>query len=276
MLIGMRNAMMAGKKASGGYWGLCFTAEEANSTIAMAKTGTPQEVSLVTSPDGKTWTPFIVGETTITLANVGNKVYFAAGAGGNTAFASSNSVYNSFVMTGSVAASGDATSLLDGQSPVSSLSARFTFLRLFLNCTSLTAAPDLPSTTLVNNCYQAMFNGCSALRTAQKCLPAVNGMTNCYSNMFNGCRSLVVAPEISITIPATAGGEFINMFRDCSSLNYIKISCTSWKSLSFSNWVYGVSSSGTFICPDTFPHSSSDFGTSKIPNGWTVITTEAA
>ena len=34
---------------------------------------------------------------------------------------------------------------------------------MFQNCTSLTTAPELPATTLVQYCYQYMFGGCSNL-----------------------------------------------------------------------------------------------------------------
>ena len=34
---------------------------------------------------------------------------------------------------------------------------------MFARCTSLTKAPVLKAETLVDNCYNAMFNGCSAL-----------------------------------------------------------------------------------------------------------------
>ena len=34
---------------------------------------------------------------------------------------------------------------------------------MFSKCTSLTQAPELPATTLVDGCYYYMFNGCSKL-----------------------------------------------------------------------------------------------------------------
>ena len=35
---------------------------------------------------------------------------------------------------------------------------------MFENCTSLTQVPALPATTLVTNCYEGMFNGCTCLK----------------------------------------------------------------------------------------------------------------
>ena len=34
---------------------------------------------------------------------------------------------------------------------------------MFMNCTSLTTAPELPATTLAENCYSQIFDGCSNL-----------------------------------------------------------------------------------------------------------------
>ena len=60
---------------------LCFTAEQANSTVHLDKNGSPNAISLETSTDGSTWTAYEwSGNTgnTLTLANVGDKVYFRA------------------------------------------------------------------------------------------------------------------------------------------------------------------------------------------------------
>ena len=60
---------------------LCFTATQANSAVRLDKNGSPGAVSLETSTDGTTWTDYAwSGSTgnTVTLANVGDKVYFRA------------------------------------------------------------------------------------------------------------------------------------------------------------------------------------------------------
>ena len=76
-----------------GDW-LCFTAEEANSTVAMKANGSAPSVSLEYSTDGNTWSPFVVGSTTVTLANIGDKMYMRATSAGNTRMGSSYSDYN--------------------------------------------------------------------------------------------------------------------------------------------------------------------------------------
>ena len=40
-------------------------------------------VSLEYSTDGNTWSPFVVGTTTVTLANIGDKMYMRATSEGN-------------------------------------------------------------------------------------------------------------------------------------------------------------------------------------------------
>ena len=60
---------------------LCFTAEQANSTVHLDKNGSPDAISLETSTDGSAWTDYSwSGNTgdTLTLANVGDKVYMRA------------------------------------------------------------------------------------------------------------------------------------------------------------------------------------------------------
>jgi hypothetical protein len=50
---------------------------------------------------------------------------------------------------------------------------------MFWNCTLLTTAPELPTTTLAYSCYYGMFQGCTNLTIAPK-LPATTLANNCY------------------------------------------------------------------------------------------------
>ena len=81
--------------------------------------------------------------------------------------------------------------------------------------TNITEAPELPATTLANNCYQGMFSGCKSLTTAPE-LTATTLAQNCYSNMFNGCRSLTTAPYLPAT--TLAQNCYDSMFFGCTSL----------------------------------------------------------
>lgn len=158
---------------------LCFTAEEANSTVAMTKQGwSAPSVSLECSTDGNTWSPFEVGTTTVTLANIGDYVYVRATSAGNTGFGAGWMGWYYFVMTGKIAASGNVDTLLD-QSGNATLSNNC-YYRLFQNCTSLTTAPALQAETLADSCYYFMFSGCTSLTTAPS-LPATTLADNCYN-----------------------------------------------------------------------------------------------
>ena len=87
---------------------------------------------------------------------------------------------------------------------------------MFYGCTSLTSAPDLPATKLAENCYDSMFQVCTNLNTAPK-LPAKTLAEGCYSYMFLGCTHLNTAPELPATILAKAC--YKRMFESCIYLN---------------------------------------------------------
>ena len=286
----------AGKKEEPpAYWGLCFTAEEAGSTIKMNKTGSAPSVTLETSFDCEMWEPFTVGETTITLPNVGDKVYFRAGEGGNTAMASSANDCNNFsIITGRIAASGNIMSLLNGDSP-GSIIATYCYYGMFYGCTALVQAPELPATTLDTYCYADMFYGCTSLAQAPE-LPATTLTRYCYIDMFYGCTALVQAPELPATTLATScyydmfygctalaqapelpaptlpRSCYANMFRDCINIDCIKCSFKAFATGVTSNWLSGVSFAGTFICPTALgTNETIRRGVSYCPEGWTVI-----
>ena len=192
---------------------LCFTAKEAGSTVAMAVSSTPTKgQAFEYSIDGTNWSVFTPGTTTITLANVGDKVYFR---GDNTTVNESSSIYYKFVMSGKIAASGNIMSLLDKTCQSTTISNNYCFCNMFYGCTSLTTAPALPATTLASNCYYYIFNGCTSLTTAPS-LPATTLAKNCYYYMFSDCTSLTTAPSL----PATTLESrcYSNMFYGCTSL----------------------------------------------------------
>ena len=144
--------------------------------------------------------------------------------------------------------------------------ANYCYESMFRNCTSLTTAPELPATTLAQGCYEDMFNHCTRLITAPK-LPATTLAWDCYSSMFNSCTSLTTAPELPAT--TLAGCCYMYMFYNCSKINYIKMLATNISAMScLSNWVNGVSSTGTFV--KNAAMTSLPTGIDGIPSGWTV------
>ena len=193
---------------------LCFTADEANDTISLNKYGTPSTISLEYSVDKKTWTEYTWdGNTgaTITLANVGDSVYFR---GNNDTFSTSYVNYYNFQFSALTRASGNVMSLLDKQFRKKEVP-EYCLNSLFYNCTSLTTAPELPATTLAESSYYNMFSGCTSLTTAPE-LPATTLAGSCYRSMFNGCTSLTTAPELPAT--TLANWCYVDMFNGCTSL----------------------------------------------------------
>ena len=194
---------------------LCFTADEANSTVRLDKNGTPSTISLEYSTDKKTWTEYTwSGNTgaTITLANIGDKVWWR---GDNTTLSADSNKYYKFVMSGKIKALGNIMSLIDKTCKSVTIPTAYCFAYLFNGCTSLTKAPELPAKTLAKYCYNDMFSGCRSLTKAPE-LPATTLAESCYCNMLGGCRSLTKAPELPATTLAL--GCYKGMFGGCSSL----------------------------------------------------------
>ena len=139
---------------------------------------------------------------------------------------------------------------------------------MFANCTSLVITPELPATELANECYRGMFAGCSSLTTAPE-LPVTALARLCYYYMFAGCTSLTTAPELPAT--TLVGKCYEYMFYGCTNLNYIKALFTTTPSTTYTtNWVDGVSSTGTFVKNSAATWDVS--GVNGIPDGWTVQT----
>ena len=272
---------------------LCFTAQESGSTIKLTKNGDAPAINLQTSFDGKSWTPYTV-EDTITLENVGDKVYFKA-VGSNSAMASSPNDYHKFTtIYGVLEASGNVNSLLEEDEETArtmSLENRqFCYAQLFSgtllttapelpstelgygcytmmfqNCPILNTAPALPATTLVDWCYYTMFSGCSSLTRAPE-LPATTLANNCYSTMFNGCTSLTRAPEL----PAEelVGDCYSYMFWGCTSLNYVSVGFGNWVQYTTDSWL--PENTGTFVCHQTLIDNTTERTTSTVPASWTM------
>ena len=63
---------------------------------------------------------------------------------------------------------------------------------MFYGCSSLTTAPELPATTLADNCYENMFSACSSLTTVPA-LPATTLAEGCYMFMFISCTNIKIS-----------------------------------------------------------------------------------
>ena len=159
----------------------------------------------------------------------------------------------------------DCTSLVNAPILPATKLANYCYENMFLRCTSLVNAPALPATELKGECYRFMFRNCTSLVNAPT-LPATTLGVDCYRYMFEGCTSLRTAP----TLPATRllSDCYYGMFRGCSNLNYIKMLATDMTETNcLTNWVDGVSPTGTFI---KHPDFDLPTGTSGIPQGWII------
>ena len=138
---------------------------------------------------------------------------------------------------------------------------------MFNGCTSLTAAPELPATTLAYGCYCAMFYSCKSLTTTPE-LPATTLADSCYYQMFCYCQSLTTAPELHAT--TLTDRCYLEMFKYCTKLNYVKAMFTDISTTyCLDSWLDGVSPTGTFVKNANATWTNTDAG---IPSGWTVQT----
>ena len=235
---------------------LCFTASAA-STIQLYTT-TGANPSLEYSTDGSTWQAFTMNHD-YNLAS-GDKFYMR----GDNATFNTMAVNATFVMTGSIAASGNIMSLVDKTCASKTIPNDYCFGGLFWGCDVMTTPPELPATTLTKDCYMDMFYDCTALTAAPE-LPATTLLQDSYMSMFQGCTAMT-----SIVIKATtlAKGSLSDMLANCSSLNSITVHFSAWEPADFSEspWVVGVAATGTFKCPAALPAT---YDTDHIPAGWT-------
>ena len=238
---------------------LCFTST-GDSTVAMTQNGTPNTSAnkviqyKLNAGQWQTW-----DLSAVTLHD-GDKMYLKSDD--IIQMGESNTIYKQFVMTGSIAASGNTMSLLNFSTTLTN----FAFYGLFSGCTSLVQAPALPVTTLTEGCYENMFEGCTSL-TQAPALPATTLERGCYSKMFRACTSLTTAPELPATILYSVC--YYYMFEGCTNLNYVKAMFINIAANSVGGWLNNVSSTGTFVKNSAATWTNTDAG---IPSGWTVQT----
>lgn len=268
---------------------LAFKAVDGDATLTIKNKGgaAPQ---LYFSYDQESWTDWTAaGYGEITIYD-GRKVYLK---GNNACMGYNASKYSTFGGTGKYEVSGSISSLLNGDDIFGNLtlSTTYSFAYLFNNNKQIISANDLllPYTTLTNNCYASLFQGCSALATAPAELPATTLANECYAYMFEYCV-FTEAPELPAT---TLGREcYSRMFQNCPSLTSVIIyaesissyqciwmfcyssnvkeiilpNCTSFTSQSyFSN---GVSSTGVLKCLRAL--TDIPRGRDGIPTNWTI------
>ena len=180
---------------------------------------------------------------------------------------------------------------------IKSQTGSYVFSYMFNGCKYLIKAPELPSTTLGQNCYQYMFKGCTSLTTLpSNLLPATTLAEYCYSNMFQGCTSLTTIPNLPATtlasscydnmfnnctglvetpdgwyLPAqtTASSSCYAMFGGCSKLQKMAVSYSGTiTSYHWEDFLRRVSNTGTFYYSK---NQTKENIQSIVPSGWTLV-----
>ena len=235
---------------------LCFTAMEDNASVQMGlideggtSAGWQTKSFYYKKNNDVEWTEWTFTdkeshkETSKITLNKGDKLYVMSNSSNSCGVLdeSNTKIYRFNISEGKIAASGNIMSLLN----FTPVLPNYAFLGLFIECTSLVSAPELPATTLAEGCYYGMFLGCSSLVSAPE-LPATTLADSCYNNMFSGC----------------------------SKLNYIKALFTTKPSGTYTKrWVSGVPLRGTFVKSSATTWNVTGVrGISGIPILWKVTT----
>lgn len=132
-----------------------------------------------------------------------------------------------------------------------------------INSTGFSGVTDLTEQYAFNR----LFAGCTGMTSARHLvMPTTAPPMHVYTSTFEGCTSLTTAPTLPIiTMTNSCCNE---MFKECSSLNYVKCYATDVSAYHCTyNWLSGVSATGIFVKDANTSWSSGDDG---IPSNWTV------
>ena len=270
---------------------LTFTAQQSNSSVALISLLSTAPNMEYSTDGGQTWSdwPYTTVEgvysfNIITLGSVGDAVKLR-GINPGGFVSDDGEQYSAFTMSGKIAASGNAQTIVDGDNPTltakpmpcfssdetsdvltqapalpATTLAEYCYDGMFYGCTGLTQAPALPATTLATECYFHMFYGCTGL-TQAPALPATTLATECYSYMFYGCTGLTQAPALPAT--TLARNCYSSMFLGCTSLTAAPALPATTLAIGcyydmFEHCLFAMSSDGStfnFNCAATLPQT---------------------
>ena len=108
------------------------------------------------STDKNTWSTRDGSE----ISSANKKLYLRGK--NNTTFYTTNGA--KLVLSEKAGCYGNINTLLDYENPPTAVAGGHCYRSMFQGCTSLTAAPELPATTLKSRCYSYMFSGCTSLK----------------------------------------------------------------------------------------------------------------
>lgn len=163
---------------------------------------------------------------------------------------------------------------------------------MFEYCSSLVDAPVLPATSVssANYCYRYMYRYCTSLVEPSDLSHVTDTGRSSFQEMYRGCTSLIETtfPQAatygqyccygmylgctSITSADMSYARTLNdnscpqLFFGCTNLKYVKCLATDISATDcLTNWLYNVSSTGTFIQASGVEWPR---GASGIPTGW--------
>lgn len=191
--------------------------------------------------------------------------------GTNSYMGKSTSDYVYFSSGQNVNVGGNILSLICDTADTFKSTLSYIFVNLFRNMNTLISAEKLHIPPPINGyCYYQTFYGCSNLIKPPKILTNFSAQSYGWALMFYACGSLKYAP--TLWNRSVASNCYKSMFYNCSSLKYLKAMLTTQPSSSYTaTWLYGVSSTGTFI-KNSDANWSYTPSTTTIPSGWTVVT----
>lgn len=237
-------------------------------TIPWKSLGSGYAKTISYSINGGEWTSITASSNTVINVSSGDVVRLK---GTNTTYAGSKANYSGFEGgTATYDIEGNIMSLVYGDnfSGNTALTGTYNFCSMFKLSNAISAENlILPTTTLTNYCYRAMFSKATSLEVAPA-LPATTLSQGCYWYMFEEC-AITEAPEL--LAPTLTRECYGYMFTGCTNLNYIKCLATNVASApasALTGWVGSVAATGTFVKDKNTTWTR---GTSGIPNGWTIV-----
>lgn len=188
--------------------------------------------------------------------------------------------------------------------------------RMFFGCTKLTTIPRdlfINQSSSFNNSYQSMFQNCSNLEAAADIYCRSQAFMTTHS-MYRGCKKITDVKVFTKTLASnhcmqyfvadcdnlqsidfdinrvTHWGALDNAMLNCKNLTKVSIQVKTWNHEqtitthgAYSNWMKGVSPTGTFICPKELAEATDGYydeegnfiegvgrGESTVPAGWTI------
>ena len=170
---------------------------------------------------------------------------------------------------------GDIMTLVDGTGKTTEIPTNNYFNHFFyqFNVVDASEFKFTSAKKLKYRCFGNMFRDCIYLTAAPKVIGrnVVEYAEQCYQAVFNGCTGLTKAPVIETLSIGAAVRPFQGLFINCTNLNEITTYFSDWgnNGQGCYLWASGVSSVGTFKCPVALSTSTRD--ASHVPAGWTIV-----